>query len=616
VLFPQIRFAMFFAIVMPACWLLMPLPGRIRRALEEDDRHHVWLVPFVLLVAAALFGPLNHVLVGTPLAFLTGWPPLLRIVQWMFAFAFFYRAVRDWLVLGPLTRWNLFMLVASYVFYGSYRWHFVALLVVSTLVNQLYSKAIDNQEGPAVRRAILTAAVLFNLGILAWFKYRGFFAENGKGIFELAGWHVEPPGGAILPPIGISFFTFQALSYVIDIYRRKLRPVPLIEFAVYLSFFPHVVAGPIVRASEFLPQLRKPRDARNVDTGLAFWLIAAGLFKKVVVSSYLASAIVDPVFRIPSNHGPLDTLLGIYGYAIQIYCDFSGYTDMAIGLALLLGFRFPQNFDAPYTAVTLQDFWRRWHMTLSRWLRDYLYIPLGGNQRGPTRALVNLFLTMVIGGLWHGAAWTFVIWGALHGAWLAGERLWQDRATWLPRRSEAAVRAEVTAHAAHPHRGADRSVSMGEAAHEIDLEEVDAQVLAELEDLEEADLVAAASAPGRRRIELSPTTWKWLGRILTFHVVCLGWVFFRAPSVREALDVLSRLSPAHIGAGTGINLVVVATIAVFLASQFVPVGAVGRLQARFSRMGVWQQGIALAVWITFTSALSPTGVAPFIYFNF
>jgi D-alanyl-lipoteichoic acid acyltransferase DltB (MBOAT superfamily) len=606
VLFPQIRFAIFFAIVMPACWLLMPLPGRGRRAWEDDDRHP-WVVPFGLLVAAAVLGPLVHQLEGTPLSFLVDPPSLIRLVEWMVAIALAYRAVRDWLVLGALTRWNVFMLVASYVFYGSYRWRFVVLLIVSTVVNQVFAQAISTRAGRS-RRLVLVLAVAFNLGVLGWYKYRGFLAENGGGLFEAFGLHLDPPGGELILPIGISFFTFQALSYVIDVYRDKLRPVPLLEFAVYLAFFPHVVAGPIVRAAEFLPQLRRPRDARAVDTGLAFWLIAVGLFKKVVVSSYLASTIVDPVFKIPSQHQAVDTLLGIYGYAIQIYCDFSGYTDMAIGLALLLGFRFPQNFDAPYTAVTLQDFWRRWHMTLSRWLRDYLYIPLGGNQGSAIWGLCTLFLTMLLGGFWHGAAWNFVIWGALHGAWLAGERVWQDRAALMgSHRSPAAVRAEVAAHAEH-HPGADHHLSMGDAAHEIDLEPVDDTVLAELDAIEEA---AATAAP---RPRLSPTARRWLGRILTFHVVCLGWVFFRSPTVGDAGKVLGRLF--SFGTGQGVNLVVVATIALLLASQFVPSGTVGRLQATFSRLQVWQQGVVLAVWITFTSALSPTGVAPFIYFSF
>ncbi len=235
--------------------------------------------------------------------------------------------------------------------------------------------------------------------------------------------HVSDPTISVILPIGISFFTFQAISYVIDIGRGVWRkPVPLLDFAVYLSFFAHLIAGPIVRASEFVPQLEEPADPRYVETSEAFMLIFRGMFKKVVISSYMAT-IVDPVFALPNSASRWEVLWAIYAYAIQIYADFSGYTDMAIGIALLLGIRFPQNFDAPYISLSVQEFWRRWHMTLSRWLRDYLYIPLGGNRGTKWFTYRNLFLTMVIGGLWHGANWTFVIWGALQGGFLVGERV-------------------------------------------------------------------------------------------------------------------------------------------------------------------------------------------------
>src|SRR5690606_18539825 len=270
-----------------------------------------------------------------------------------------------------------------------------------------------------------------------------------------------------------------AISYVIDIGRGEIRPMSLGEFALYLSFFPHLVAGPIVRASEFGPQLRHRPDPRAVPAGEAFRLIAFGLFKKVGVSSYVATELVDPVFGAPGAHGSWDLLLGTYAYAIQIYADFSGYTDIAIGCALLLGIRFPQNFDAPYRALSLQDFWRRWHMTLSRWLRDYLYIPLGGSRQGVRRTYRNLFLTMVLGGLWHGAAITFVAWGALHGGYLALERWVKGR--WAAQDRPPAFPPEATA------------------------------------------------------------LFQWF---VTFHVVCLGWVFFRADSVRTALDVLHSIATA------------------------------------------------------------------------
>jgi D-alanyl-lipoteichoic acid acyltransferase DltB (MBOAT superfamily) len=223
-------------------------------------------------------------------------------------------------------------------------------------------------------------------------------------------------------PIGISFFTFQAMSYIIDLRRGLIEPMKLLDFAVYLSFFPQLIAGPIVRASEMAPQIAKRPDPRRVASAEAFHLILRGLFKKVVVSSWLASNLVDGVFADPQGHSSLDVLFGVYGYAIQIYADFSGYTDIAIGVALLLGFRFSINFDRPYSALSLRDFWRRWHITLSSWLRDYLYIPLGGNRGRTSDMYRNLLITMLLGGLWHGSTWNFVIWGAIHGVALIIER--------------------------------------------------------------------------------------------------------------------------------------------------------------------------------------------------
>jgi D-alanyl-lipoteichoic acid acyltransferase DltB (MBOAT superfamily) len=228
-------------------------------------------------------------------------------------------------------------------------------------------------------------------------------------------------------PVGVSFFTFQAISYVVDVKRGLVEPGGTLDVAVYLSFFPHLVAGPIVRAREFLPQLARPRDPQRVAVGAGIGLIALGLIKKVVIADFLARTVVDPVFAVPRAYDGLNTLVAAYGYTAQIYCDFSGYTDMAIGLALLMGYVFPQNFRSPYRATGLRDFWRRWHMTLSRFLRDFLYIPLGGNRRGKLVMYRNLMITMLLGGLWHGAAWTFVLWGAMHGVGLVGEHLFSGR---------------------------------------------------------------------------------------------------------------------------------------------------------------------------------------------
>jgi alginate O-acetyltransferase complex protein AlgI len=342
-------------------------------------------------------------------------------------FAVFFLVVWpvSWLLMQRPRAWRPFIVVASYVFYGWWNWHFVFLLAGSTIGNQAFALALHRQRRPDRRKAILALAVTANLSILGYFKYFDFFLSSTHNVFNDVGLPFDPGLQSIILPVGISFFTFQALSYVIDTYRGDFEPVSFAKFAVYLSFFPHLVAGPIVRAREFIPQLATPRDSHRIDSSRAFSLLIGGLFKKVVIANFLASHVVDQVYGVPNQHSSLEVLAGVYGYAVQIWADFSGYTDMAIGLALLLGFVFPQNFDRPYTAASVQDFWRRWHMTLSRFLRDYLYIPLGGNRLGHVRTYVNLMLTMLIGGLWHGASWTFVVWGGIHGVGLCVERMWR-----------------------------------------------------------------------------------------------------------------------------------------------------------------------------------------------
>lgn len=358
-----------------------------------------------------------------------------------FALFFVIVLTANWLLLPHRSRWKVFMLGASYVFYGAWDWRFLLLIIGSTVVNHGVAQALGRTVEPSQRKRLIIAGVAANLAVLGWFKYYGFFASSLINLFGRVGIDLPLPLLQITLPVGISFFTFQALSYVIDVYRGSEEPSSLIDFAVFLAFFPQLVAGPIVRTSEFFPQLRSKRDPRNVEAAEAFSLIAAGLFKKVVVANTLATSLVDPVFANPEAYSAVEVLFAVYGYAVQIYSDFSGYTDIAIGVALLMGFRFPQNFDHPYQAATLQDFWRRWHMTLSRWLRDYLYIPLGGNRGGRAATYRNLLLTMVLGGLWHGAAWTFVIWGFLHGGGLAVERWLDERraATGAARREGSLV---------------------------------------------------------------------------------------------------------------------------------------------------------------------------------
>jgi alginate O-acetyltransferase complex protein AlgI len=319
------------------------------------------------------------------------------------------------------------LLLASYVFYGWWNWTYLGLIIASTLMDFYIGRRMRMGVGLSPKHW-LWISLLGNLGSLAFFKYTNFLISTWNAAAGSADISLQFEPLDIILPVGISFFTFQALSYTIDVYRGELEPrQSLLDYALFIAFFPQLVAGPIVRAIEFFKELDfpKPASAREINLGLV--LIVLGLVKKMAIADSL-SAVVDPVFAAPAAASAQDAWLAVYAYALQIYCDFSGYTDTAIGCALLFGFRFPDNFNYPYAASTFQDFWRRWHMTLSRFLRDYLYIALGGNRKGPTRTQANLMLTMILGGLWHGASWTFVFWGFLHGAFLVLERVAQQLA--------------------------------------------------------------------------------------------------------------------------------------------------------------------------------------------
>lgn len=313
------------------------------------------------------------------------------------------------------------LLAASYFFYMQWNWRFAGLLAGSSLLTWVAGLAIERWRGAAF--SIVAAAVTMHMGVLCAFKYADLLVGATNGALSAIGAHGEVPFLGLILPVGISFFTFHGISYVVDVYRRDVAVCRrLDDMLLYLAFFPQLVAGPIVRAAFFLPQLYAPAPSR-LPLGPPLLLIVIGLFKKVVMATYLATGLVDPVFFDPGNMTSLDLLLGAYGYAIQIWCDFSGYSDMAIGLAGLLGYWFPPNFNQPYRASSFQDFWRRWHISLSSWLRDYLYKPLGGSRHGPARTVLALALTMLLGGLWHGAALKFLAWGAMHGAALGIERV-------------------------------------------------------------------------------------------------------------------------------------------------------------------------------------------------
>lgn len=309
----------------------------------------------------------------------------------------------------------LFVSLFSYYFYYKSSGFYFFLLGIVTVSDFLLARWMYRTETSWKRKLIVCCSLCINLGLLCYFKYTNFFYEMLAPL-----WHGTYHPLDIFLPVGISFFTFQSLSYTIDVYRKDLKPLSnLLDYVFYVSFFPQLVAGPIVRARDFIPQIRQPLYVSPEMFGQGVFFIVSGLFKKAVISDYISVSFVERIFDNPGLYSGLENLFGVYGYALQIYCDFSGYSDMAIGIALLLGFRFPINFNSPYKADSVTDFWHRWHISLSTWLRDYLYISLGGNRKGKIRTYLNLFLTMLLGGLWHGASWNFIVWGGLHGVALA-----------------------------------------------------------------------------------------------------------------------------------------------------------------------------------------------------
>ena len=509
-----------------------------------------------------------------------------------FTFAVFFAVVMTvgWALHSKPVAWKLFMIAASYTFYAWWNPRFVLLIAASTIVNTVCGRVMqrgDSQVG--VRRTALVVAIAFNLAILGVFKYYDFFISSVEDGLEQLGLAPNLPLLQVVLPVGISFFTFQALSYVIDVYRGKVAATDLLQFAVYLAFFPQLVAGPIVRASEFLPQLERRLNPREIDFTRAAVLIASGLFKKVVIASYMADALVDDVFAFPERFSGAEILLGVYGYAIQIYADFSGYTDIAIGVALLLGFRFPENFNQPYRAASIADFWRRWHMTLSRWLRDYLYIPLGGNRGGKAKRDRNLFLTMLLGGLWHGAAWPFVIWGAYQGGGLMAERRlgeWRDRRR---NRNARTGRRQLG--------GARELAKEGQLAG---MREVTAQ----------KQLIEDADDWWKQPVR---TLLRWL---FTFHFICLGWVFFRSETLSDAGSLLSQLFTSFLSPTPDINTVFVGVVIFALFAQMLSRQALANVQMLLSRLPVWVLAVSFGIWILVVDQFGPEGVAPFIYFQF
>src|SRR6195256_6053157 len=430
-------------------------------------------------------------------------------------FAIFFALVFPvtWLLNERNTAKKWFLVAASYFFYASWNASYTVILLGSALLNYALALALARLADGRPRRALLWLGVACNLGLLGYFKYYDFFVASAMNLMMSLGLPLDLRFIEIALPIAISFLTFHALSYIIDVYQRKIPASrSLVDILLYISFFPHLIAGPIVRAKAFLEQTVRSSSPGDVRLGFAVLLITGGLFKKVIVASYLSTDFVDGVFRSPADYSRLDLLLGMYAYAIQIYCDFSAYTDIAIGVANLLGYRFPQNFNQSYRALSVQDFWRRWHITLSSWLRDYLYIPLGGNRGGAWFTYRNILITMVLGGLWHGASVNFIIWGLLHGAALVVGRV-----------------------------------------------------------------LGVTGEGGHRRV---PAIVSWL---VTFHFICLTWVFFRAPTLDGAQAYLSTLVSGAEVWSTTVTPMVALMLAFGALTQIIPNAWFDRLEVRYDR---------------------------------
>jgi alginate O-acetyltransferase complex protein AlgI len=463
---------------------------------------------------------------------------------------------------GRLRLW--FLLLASYFFYAQWDPRFLGLIFASSSADWLLGNAIGHATDERRRKRLLVLTVVMNLGVLGLFKYFDFGVAQMSALLSHLGLHPPEIALRLTLPIGISFFTFESMSYVIDVYRRELPPhESYLEYLAFVAFFPHLVAGPIVRPRDLLPQLR---EAPRFDAGLAsraLLMITLGLVKKLAIGDYLGLNLVDRVFDSPLSYSALECYVALVAYAVQIYCDFSGYTDIAIGSAALLGVRFPRNFDSPYQAHNIVDFWRRWHISLSTWLRDYLYIPLGGNRRGRVRTYVNLLLTMLLGGLWHGANLTFVVWGGLHGLLLAGTRAFQE------------LRGSA----------ASRWPAFG----------------------------AGAGAGARDRLQGS--FWRVVSVLLTFHAVTFCWLFFRAKTFGDAFTILERLATFSVF-HPNLDPRLLAVLSAGLVSHYVPDAWYQRALGVFASLPALAQAAVLMLLALSVREMASLEAVPFVYFQF
>jgi alginate O-acetyltransferase complex protein AlgI len=412
------------------------------------------------------------------------------------------------------------LLLASYVFYAAWNPPFILLLWLSTVVDFFVGRALYNQENKYKRKLLLVVSLIGNLGMLCFFKYGGFLLENFTALVNTMGMDFHPAKPNIILPAGISFYTFTTLCYTIDMYKRKSKPVrSMLDFSLFVTFFPHLVAGPIVRPPQLVPQFETPRKASQQQMLQGLLLVSLGLFMKVVLADSMLAQSANDVFNSKAVLHTLDAWMGVLAFSGQIFCDFAGYSTCAIGVALCLGFVLPHNFLYPYAAIGFSDFWRRWHITLSAWLRDYLYIPLGGNRHGKFRTYINLMITMLLGGLWHGANWTFVVWGALHGAYLWIEKLIQDR------------RVPVLP-------------------------------------VEPGGIVTLEGSPGIALVK-NKTFRNFMLAMVTFFFINVTWVFFRSPDFSSAWQLLTSMFynvPKAVPLLTTISIIKVAVITVLLVT--------------------------------------------------
>ena len=451
------------------------------------------------------------------------------------------------------SRWyrNGLLLIVSYTFYGFVSTDALILLIFSTTFNHVLSEGLVGARSDK-RRHWMWAGVGFNIGLLGVFKYLDFFRSSVQSLTDLLGLSIHWPIIDLLLPVGISFYCFQAISYIVDLYRgHGVRAKTIIDFALFQAFFPQLLIGPICRSVDLLPQIHASPLKRFPQFNKAGWLIISGLFKKIFVATLLFENGSLDVFSSPENYSAIGLWGGMFGYSIQLYCDFSGYTDLARGSALLLGFDIPENFRQPYSASNLGDFWQRWHITFSQWLRDYIYIPLGGSKCSPNRISLNLFITFLICGLWHGASWGFVIWGGLHGVGLAMHK-----------------------------RSRDRKRKRG------------------------------------LNPKIEPTGWRfWIGWATTFAFIAISRIFFVAPNLEVAVVFLERMCDFS-ASGLGSKVTLVYAIGLGWIMNFYGTNFFHALCSVTSKRSPILQSLLLIVAFFTLLLIRPGGIAPYLYFQF